>query len=744
MTSPTIETAHPTASVVVLRAAGSCIVLDVAGPALPRVLHWGADLGVGPGVLPGPLSAELVRSLVPAVPNSALDHPWSLTLLPVEDDGWSGAQGLEGHRSGAAAHPRLRLVGEVEVVVGDGGSVLARAADPACGLEVEVSLRMSPSGVVELDASVTNAGDGTYDVAALRVGLPLPVSAAEVLDLTGRWCREAAPQRSPLRHGTWRRASRRGRTGHEGPLFVAAGDPGFGFGHGEVRAVHLAWSGDHEHLVERLPEGAGVHAGVLATGELLRAGEVRLAGGESYRTPTALFSWSDAGLDGVAQRWHRWQRTRPGHPSSARPVVLNTWEAVYFDHDLDRLRALADVAASIGVERFVLDDGWFHGRRDDRRGLGDWTVDGAVWPDGLHPLVDHVRGLGMQVGLWVEPEMVNVDSDLVRAHPDWVLRPTTSTAVADLPPDWRHQQVLDLTHPEAFSHLLDRLDALVAEYHLDYLKWDHNRDLHAAGSSAGRTTDGPAAGLGAVVHEQTLALYRLLDALRAKHPGLEIESCASGGARVDLGILGRTDRVWGSDCNDAVERQAIQRWTTQLLAPELVGGHVGPPTAHTTHRTVDLGMRLVTSLFGHAGIEWDVTATTPDERARLAAWIGLHRELRALLHSGDVVRADLPGDDTLLHGVVATDRSAAVYAFVRIVSGTDAQPGLVRLPGLDPLRQYDVRVRLEVGDPVVGGHEPPPWLADGVRLPGSVLTQVGLAMPVLTPASAMVLHLSAV
>jgi alpha-galactosidase len=201
--------------------------------------------------------------------------------------------------------------------------------------------------------------------------------------------------------------------------------------------------------------------------------------------------------------------------------------------------------------------------------------------------------------------------------------------------------------------------------------------------------------------------------------------------------------VWASDCNDAIERQAIQRWTTQLLAPELVGGHVGPAVAHTTHRAVDLQMRLATALFGHAGLEWDLTALTPDELDQVTAWIALYRELRGLLHGGDVVRADLPDDGALLHGVVASDRGEAVLAYVRLTTSPDAHPGLVRLPGLDPRRTYAVRVRNEIGAPATVQAAEPAWMERGVTLPGSVLGEVGLTMPVLAPASALLLQLTA-
>lgn len=270
--------------------------------------------------------------------------------------------------------------------------------------------------------------------------LVLPVSpvATELFDLAGRWGRERAPQRAPLVVGTHARENRRGRTGPDAPLVLAAGTAGFGTRGGEVWAVHVAWSGNHVSYAERLSTGAAV----LGGGELLLPGEIVLAAGESYTGPWVYAAHSADGLDGIAARCHTHLRARRHHPRRPRPVVLNTWEAVYFDHDLARLTELARLAAEVGVERYVLDDGWFRHRRDDTAGLGDWYVDEAVWPDGLHPLVDAVRGLGMEFGLWVEPEMVNPDSDLARAHPEWLLatggrRPLPS----------RNQQVLDSGRP---------------------------------------------------------------------------------------------------------------------------------------------------------------------------------------------------------------------------------------------------------------------------------------------------------
>ena len=312
---------------------------------------------------------------------------------------------------------------------------------------------------------------------------------------------------------------------------------------------------------------------------------------------------STTGLGAASRQFHAVVRSSPAHRDRPRPVVLNTWEAVYFDHDFDTLTRLAERAAAVGVERFVLDDGWFGGRRDDTPGLGDWWVSPDAHPDGLAPLIERVRALGMEFGIWVEPEMVNPDSDLYRAHPDWALADPGYEPVLG-----RHQLVLDLAIPAAFDEILGRLDALLGDHDIAFVKWDMNRDHVQATGADGR----------AGTHAQTLALYRLLDELRRRHPDVEFESCSSGGARIDLGILQRTERVWTSDCNDALERQTIQRYASTLIPPEVIGAHVGPPTAHTTGRTQSLAFRAATALFGHFGIEWNLL--DPRRRRASPSW----------------------------------------------------------------------------------------------------------------------------
>ncbi|MFE0627944.1 alpha-galactosidase [Streptomyces sp. NPDC058864] len=720
--------ADSTARIVALRAAGTAFVVELTEP-VPRVLHWGADLG--------PLSADdlAVLSLTaePAVLNNSLDLPRRFTVWPTEADGWAGTPAHHGHLDGGAGAPRPTTTGTSVRQDAEGGELAVSLTDAAAGLDITITYRLEPSGVLAVHSELTRqpaADPAPYDLAQVTALLPLPRRAGEILDFTGKWSRERSPQRRPLAHGTYARDVRRGKSGLDSPYLVAVGVPGFGFRDGEVWGVHVAWSGDQRYLVEQLPEGAGVHASVLGGGELLRAGEVRLAPGDTHRTPVCHYAWSGNGLDGLADRFHTLLRDRPGHPRRPRPVILNSWEAVYFDHDPERLLRLADRAAEVGVERFVLDDGWFRGRRSDRAGLGDWTVDRKVWPAGLAPLADHVRSLGMEFGLWVEPEMVNLDSDLAREHPDWVLAPARGVG-----PPARQQHVLDLSHPGVVAHLLGALDALVAEYGIAYLKWDHNREVHEAVSGP---ADHP------VARAQVEALYGLLHTLRQRHPGLEIESCASGGGRVDLGILARTDRVWASDCNDPVERQSIQRWTGQLLPPELVGAHVGPNPSHTTARVGSDTFRLATALFGHPGIEQDITRCTEEEAARLTAWTALYRELRPLLHGGRTVRADLPGDATLLHGVVAHDSTAALYCWARVATSAEGQSGRVPLPGLDPALRYRVRVRTDLGLPSFHQRSGPAWLTEAIddrlTLPGALLTAAGLPMPQLNPEQALLIE----
>ncbi|MBT2474178.1 alpha-galactosidase [Microbacterium sp. ISL-103] len=724
-------------TVVALRAAGAAFILQISDP-IPRVLHWGADIG---DLSPATVSA-LALTAGPAQLNNSPDIPRTFSALPTEYEGWSGTAALSGHAHGRATTPRPRLVTHHVHVPADGigGRVALTFDDTIGGLRTELTYRLDAHGVLSVDTSLTRdaalsprIGSTAYTVGSVLSLLPLPERATEILDFTGKWCRERSPQRSPFGFGTHLRAAHRGKPGHDSPFLLAAGTAGFGFGHGEVWAVHLAWSGEQQYLAERLPEGAGAFSAILGAGEELHPGEVILEDGERYDAPTALFIWSGSGLDAISDRLHSRLRARPTHPRSPRPLVLNTWEAVYFNHDLDRLTALIERAADVGVERIVLDDGWFRGRREADAGLGDWFVDDDVWPDGLGPLVDIVRAHGMQFGLWFEPEMINLDSDLARAHPDWVLGPAEG-----LGPESRSQHVLDIARSEAYDYLLERLDALVREHSIDYLKWDHNRDLLEA-VSQGDDGDRPS------VHRQTAALYRLLDELRSRHPQLEIETCSGGGGRIDLGILDRTDRVWASDCNDPVERVQIERWTRAIVPPELIGSHLGATRSHTTARSTDLPFRLVTSLTAHAGIEQDLTLVDDVELAAITRWAGMYREFRDLLHSGRVVNADLADQTTALSGIVAQDGSEALFSWSRFATSAAGQSGRVRLPGLDDTSMYSIRIREDLGSSSRHQGNDPEWVTDAlagpVEMPGAVLATIGVPLPTLNPQQAMLIEI---
>ncbi|WP_035763274.1 alpha-galactosidase [Arthrobacter sp. H20] len=708
-----------------LSVAGTSVVIDGSGPGVPTIVHWGPSLGF----VSNQQLAALVGSLVPQRVSGGLDVPAYLSVIPQEAFGWQGTPGFTGHRRGTHISPAFRLL-SIEFADVDGGQRVSFAAhDDVAHLRATGSIHLTPAGVLRQQLSVTNTGSSDYEVRSLLAAVPLPDSAVEVLDTTGRHLRERNPQRHLLTQGSYRRESRRGRPGADATVVLAAGTQSFGFEDGLVHAVHLAWSGNHQLSAEKTATGQAF----LSAGELLLPEEIILAPGETYSAPEMLASWGD-GLNELSARFHDEVRSRPVHPSSPRPVTLNTWEAVYFDHDLDRLIRLADKAAALGVERFVLDDGWFDGRRDDTSGLGDWFVDGDVWPNGLSPLIEQVTARGMEFGLWFEPEMVNLDSKLAANHPDWIIQ-----AEGRLPVPGRQQQVLNLANPGAYNYILERIDTILDTHDISYLKWDHNRDLlDAADATTGN----------AVIHNNVDALYRLMHTLKNRHPGLEIESCASGGARVDLGVLEHTDRIWTSDCIDPLERLTIQKYTGILLPPELMGMHISGPTSHSTGRTHTLPFRAASAIFGHYGIEWDISTLTATETEDLKAWIDLHTSWRNILHTGHVVHADLTDPAMDLRGTVAADRSAALFAYSLTASSATYPPGKLTFPGLDPDRAYRLHLCSIYSSLPGNGQSPLAWAEASLtgaplELTGRTLAHVGIPAPVLFPEQSILIELHA-
>ncbi len=694
-----------------LRGRGTDVVVDLSH-GVPVIVHWGSPLAA-PGE--AALEAAAHRPLVPAAP----DVVAPISVVPEHGSGFPGRPGLLGSRpDGRGWAPRFRPDGHT--VDSDGLTVEAR--DDVAGLALTTIMTLDHALSVRVE--LTNVSvDQTYGLAGLSVTLPVPERAGELQTFTGRWSREFQAHRTPWARGAHIAENRRGRTSHENPPVVFAGTAGFGECSGSVWGAHLAWSGNHTLLAERLADGRRY----LQLGELLHPGEITLEPGSSYRSPEVVAVHSDTGLGAAGRQFHRRLRVRPEHPKSPRPVMFNSWEATYFDHDIDRLRELADRAARIGVERFVLDDGWFGSRRDDTSGLGDWVVSADAHPDGLGLLISHVTGLGMSFGIWVEPEMVSPDSDLYRAHPEWAL--TTSGYEPVLA---RNQLVLDLARPAAFDHVLRQLDALLSEHDISFLKWDMNRN-HIGGSGA----DGAAGS-----HAQTEAVYRLMDELRRRHRGLEIESCSSGGARVDHEILRRAERVWTSDSNDPLERQMIQRGASMLIPPEIMGAHIGPERSHTTGRRHDLAFRAATALFGHLGVECDLLELSDGELDDLADAIAVHKRFRPLLHGGDGVRFDTE-PAYLAHGVISTDRAEALISYAAIASAPSQTPASLMVDGLDGDRTYRVeRVPLP-GERTVGARSLPDWFEHGAFRRGEELARLGLQLPPLNPETAVLIRLHA-
>lgn len=690
---------------------GRSSLLIATSGGMPTLVHWGAPLG--------DVDEMLLRAVERPVPRGGLDVDPPVGLIAESSVGYFGRPGIEGHRDdGRDFAPQFALRSSRS----DERSGEFELADKAAGLSLSISVVVHDSGVAVIKTSISNDGDEEYWLDALRLSLPVPADAGELLTVGGRWTNEFGQTRTAWKGNCLTIENRRGKTSHERLGAVFAGTPGFTEHSGEVWGCHIGWSGNFEIICDSVTDARRS----LQLGELLAAGEICLAPGDRYEMPAIYAAYSADGLNGVSGSFHAFMRARPQHPSTQRPVLLNIWEAVYFDHDLESLRGLADIAATCGIERFVVDDGWFHSRRHDRAGLGDWWVDPVVWPAGLNPLIEHVRGLGMDFGIWVEPEMVNPDSDLYRAHPDWTLVDQRYPPVFG-----RNQLVLDLGRPEVRDYLFGLLDALLRDHNIAYVKWDMNRDLVAA-TSAGR----------AGVHRQTLGVYDLFDRLRAAHPDVEFETCASGGGRVDFGIFERTDRAWTSDSIDALDRQQIQRGFSLLFPPELMGSHIGAPVAHTTGRSHGLGFRAISALFGSLGIEWNLLAASDEDRAALTRIVALHKELRPLLHHGTVVRIDHPDPEILVHGVVATDRSSAVFACTRLKSGPSLHAGPLRLAGLDHERTYDLALIDVAGTPDRNARRQPAWLTDGLRMTGLQLWSLGFSAPIMSPETSILLRLT--
>lgn len=649
----------------------------------------------------------------------ALDGVTPLSLFPQASTAYTGSPALNGHRNGKDfAHSfTTENVQKLE------NSLTIKLVDNHTRLGITLSIKLdTDSDVAQLHTTLTNNADAPYTVDWLASAtIPLPGHYRECLTQHGRWGMENQVHRRHIAPGRIDISNLHGRTSHEHAPGMVCGTAGFGNDSGDVMFAHLGWSGNFSLRVERLSNGDIS----LQTGVLFLPGECILESGESLQTPTVNITRA-SGMNICTQRFHQFMRANilPPFTRTNRPIHANSWEALYFKHDSENLFSLIDAAAGVGAERFVLDDGWFRHRRSDMAGLGDWYVDESVYPDGLMPVVNRVREHGMQFGLWFEPEMVNPDSDLYREHPEWALHVTgIDTPLA------RNQLVLDIARTDVADYLFERITSLVHEYSIDYIKWDQNRDLALPGD-----------GSSARAAKQPTALYALLHRIMQACPELEIESCASGGARCDMGILSYTGRVWTSDNIDPIERARIQEGFLRFMPPEIMGAHVGHKSAHLTGRVTNLHTRAIVALQGQFGFELDARQLDAHDVMTLQHYTQLYKSNRHWLAESTYWNISTYSKALLASAQVDNSQNHALYSVVAIGNMHPTRPGHLPLLGLDPDKLYHLRLEsINVSDLAPFNKAIPDWCEQAVITKGELLMKLGVPLPVLPPQSALLI-----
>ena len=646
----------------------------------PRHVHWG-----------GPLTLEQAAAIPSAGPLPRGGYEGHTPVgeeLPVDGGTRYGVPSLQvrfadGTRAvewaGDAEHPAEQP---------DPGTLLLHFRDRHYPLRITLGYRVHPdSDAVERWTVLTHTGaPGTEPFDVLRAdSAAWSVPPREDYRLThvhGLWAGETQVERVRVPVGETVLTSRTGTTSHRAQpwAMLDAGDADED--HGQVWSTALAWSGSWRLAVQRASEGLlGLTSGAGHDGV-----QLALAPGEVHTTPSAFGIYGDGGFGGLSRAWHAHIRAHVlPHPEETRPVLYNSWEATYFDVTEQGQRELAARAASVGVELFVMDDGWFGARRADNAGLGDWTPYPKAFPNGLRPLADEVHRLGMAFGLWVEPEMTNPDSDLYRAHPDWVLHYPHRHRT-----ELRNQLVLNLARPDVADWAYRQLTRLVAENDVDYLKWDMNRQFSEAGWPGEPNQD-------RLWFDYVRHYYDIVDRLRADHPRLRIEACCGGGGRVDLGVLARTDQVWASDNTDAADRLRIQEGYAQVYPVRTMAAWVTDVPNHQTGRSVPLRFRFHSAMSGVLGIGGDLTRWSEDELEEARDLVTEYKSVRHLVQHGELHRLR-PARLEALTAVqyTAPDGSeAVVFGWRQQVSfAIPTQP--LRLAALDRSARYrDARTGTE-------------------------------------------------
>ena len=543
--------------------------------------------------------------------------------------------------------------------------------------------------VIARSSKVINQGrESCYLESLASLSLDLPDADYDWLQLSGAWARERHIKERPLQQGIQSIESIRGISSPHHNPFVALKRPETTEFSGPVLGTALVYSGNF--LIQAEVDTYDVTR--LQLGINPFGFEWKLAAGQSFTSPEALLVYSERGLNGMSQVFHQLFRRRLARGywrERARPVLINNWEATYFDFSENQLLELAEKAQEVGVELFVLDDGWFGQRTNDCAGLGDWFVNPERLPRGLGSLAERIHGLGMKFGLWFEPEMVNKDSQLYRTHPDWLL------AVPDRQPHHgRNQFVLDYSRPEVVDEIFERLSAVIEEAQLDYIKWDMNRPLTDVFSAAW-----PADQQGEIFHRYVLGVYDLYERLISRYPSLLFESCSSGGGRFDPGMLYYAPQAWTSDDSDAIERLKIQYGTSLLYPLSSMGAHVSIVPNHQTNRMTPLKTRGNVAFFGSFGYELNLNQLSSEELAEVREQIAFYKRHRELIHNGTFYRLQSPfkGDGQTAWMVVSQDQNTALLGTFKVLNQVNRSHQRLQLKGLAADKVYRLEGRTYMG-----------------------------------------------
>ena len=552
--------------------------------------------------------------------------------------------------------------------------------DALTGLEVTVLYSVfAASGVITRALLLRNTGSEPIRLTGLlSASAPLHGNGYDLIHLKGAWSRERQVVRVPTGEGEYRFGSRRGASGHEENPFIALCEPGTTEQYGSVWAMNLVYSGSflascNVDNAENTRLSIGLQPDCFSW---------MLGSGETFTSPEAVMVWSDKGLGGMSALYHdlyRRRLVRGVWRDRVRPILLNNWEATYFGFNEEKLLAIATKAREIGVELFVLDDGWFGKRDQDNCSLGDWVPDRKKLPSGLKALVDRVHALDMKFGLWFEPEMVSPDSDLYRAHPDWCLhvdgRPRTEA---------RQQLILDLSRTEVQDYIISAVSTVLADAGIDYVKWDMNRNM-TEGFSGNAVPEKQME----TQHRYILGLYRVLETIRSRFPEVLFEACSGGGGRFDPGMLFYMPQVWTSDNTDAISRLKIQYGTSLVYPSSAMGAHVSAVPNHQNGRVTSIQTRCDVALGGNFGFELDLATLTPDELEIAAGMVRRVKDVRELTQKGIFSRLLSPfeGEYTAWQ-FTAEDRSEALLCVYHTLITSAMPPVLVRMRELDPDALY--------------------------------------------------------